>query len=78
MLDADITTPSGIRIQIVYSQGFHTITLSLGQSRLSSKSSNWYTIKDFIKACTEMAVFITCNNVPRDFTDTLAMLEGMR
>lgn len=77
MFDADITTPSGIRIQIVYSQGMHTITLSLGSSRLSSKSSSWYTVKDFIKACTELAVFITCNNVPRDLTDTLTMLERM-
>lgn len=73
-MKADIKTPSGIRIEIKRVGIFHEIKLTKGDSMVSKESSLWYTEEDFMNACTKLCVFLTCNNVPGDFTDTVAML----
>lgn len=78
MMKADIKTPSGIRLQIKRDGLFHEITLTRGDSMVSKQSSLWITVEDFMQAATKLAVFLTCNNVPRDFTDTVKMLEEMQ
>lgn len=77
-MKADIKTPSGIRLQIKRDGVFHEITLTKGDSMVSRQSSLWYSEEDFMAAATKLAVFLTCNNVPRDFTETVAMLGELK
>jgi hypothetical protein len=78
MMKADIKTPSGIRLQISRSGVFHTITLTKGSSSVEKSSTMWSSVQDFMQAATQLAVFLTCNNVPRDFTETVKMLEELK